>query len=336
MREKNKMNRRQFIKSMTAGNMALLYGCSRDTMTLTEPDKPIIPPPPESETTKITLYKTQDRKEGVKKVLELLDFSPVENKSVIIKPNFNTSDPAPASTHNDTLSQIVVELRDRGASQITVAERSYQSFQSVIEDKEIISLANNYNFEIKNLEDSNKTHFKRSGLNWNNGFNVPDDILNAEYIVSTCCLKTHQYGGIFTMSLKLSVGILPFSHMNELHNSPRMRAMIAEINLAYKPELIVMDGIKAFIDGGPSVGTERDGNVMVAGTDRIAIDAVGVAILKNLGSSRVNGQIFKQDQIKRAVELDIGINNPDQIEFITPDEPSRKYADTLRSILANG
>jgi uncharacterized protein (DUF362 family) len=115
-----------------------------------------------------------------------------------------------------------------------------------------------------------------------------------------------------------------------------MRDMIAEINLAYQPNLIVMDGIEAFIDGGPSQGTVRNGDVMVAGTDRVAVDAVGVAILKDLGSNRVGGKIFEQDQIKRAVELEIGIAAPDQIEFLTSDEPSRQYADRLRSILADG
>jgi uncharacterized protein (DUF362 family) len=139
------------------------------------------------------------------------------------------------------------------------------------------------------------------------------------------------------MSLKLSVGTLSWEHMSELHGgSGHLREMVAEINLAYTPDVIVMDGVKTFIDGGPATGTVADGNVFVAGTDRVAVDAVGVAILKELGSSRVRDRIFGQDQISRAVQLGLGVEGPDKIELVTGDTASQDYADSLREILAGG
>ena len=126
--------------------------------------------------------------------------------------------------------------------------------------------------------------------------------------------------------------------MRELHNSPDQRKMIAEINTAYEPKLIVLDGIEAFVDGGPMIGTKKTANVFLAGDDRIAIDAVGLAILKELGSNQtiMSNKIFEQEQIKRAVELGLGIDNPSKIEFITPDRTSREYASKLEKILAQG
>jgi len=47
-------------------------------------------------------------------------------------------------------------------------------------------------------------------------------------------------------------------------------------------------------------------------------------------------KIFDQEQIKRAVELGLGISRPDQIEFITPDKASREYAERISSILIQG
>jgi len=66
-----------------------------------------------------------------------------------------------------------------------------------------------------------------------------------------------------------------------------------------------MDGIDVFISGGPMRGELAHAGVMVAGTDRIAIDAVGVAILRSLGTTPevAQGKVFQQDQIARAVEL---------------------------------
>ena len=113
--------------------------------------------------------------------------------------------------------------------------------------------------------------------------------------------------------------------------------MIAEINLAYEPNLIVMDGVKTFISGGPSQGTVADGNVVLAGSDRVALDAVGTAILIDLGTENIKrGHIFELEQIRRAVELKIGIDSPDRIEFVTSDEESAEYAKKIKEILLEG
>jgi len=290
----------------------------------------------------IALFKTQDRKEGVKKVLDLLSFAPVKDKKVMIKPNFNTADPVPGSTHNDTLSQLIHEIRGREAAEITVGERSGPPLtKSVMEDKGIFQLAQELDFKIINyeeIEEKDWIHFNPDGNHWKDGFYLPRQAVGSEYFVSTCCLKTHQYGGVFTLSLKLAVGLTPKKLMRELHRSPDMRKMIAEINVGYKPRLIVLDGIEAFVDGGPSIGEKKAADVFLAGTDRVAVDAAGIAVLKELGSNEaiMGSKIFEQEQIKRAVELGLGIDGPNKIEFVTPDKTSKQYAEKLTSILAQG
>jgi len=293
---------------------------------------------------KVALVKTQDRRHGVNTVLKIMDFAPLKDKKVVIKPNFNTADATPGSTHNDTLSQLIRELYNRGASGITIGERSGPPpTKQVMEDKGIFELARDMEVNIINyeeLEEKDWVHFNPQGIHWENGFYIPRAAVEAEYFVSTCCLKTHGAGGVFTMSLKLAVGLTPKRLMRELHGArdTHMRRMIAEINLGYKPDLIVLDGIEAFVDRGPSRGTMKRGDVFIGGTDRIAVDAVGLAVLKELGSNDaiMNSKIFEQEQIERAVELGLGISKPDQIEFVTPDEPSEIYAEKLRTILTKG
>jgi uncharacterized protein (DUF362 family) len=177
---------------------------------------------------------------------------------------------------------------------------------------------------------------------WEGGFPVARPCLEAEALVQACCLKTHQYGGHFTMSLKNSVGMVgkqipgnPHNFMNELHTSRHQRAMIAEINLAYTPALIVLDGVEAFISRGPVSGKRVTSEVVLVGTDRIAIDAAGVALLRHFGCKTkvADGPIFGQDQIARAVELGLGIDSPEKIEFITGDPDSAAYAESIKEIL---
>lgn len=114
--------------------------------------------------------------------------------------------------------------------------------------------------------------------------------------------------------------------------------MIAEINQAYTPSLILLDGIEAFVDGGPAKGVKKRADVILAGTDRIAIDAVGLAVLKEVGSNNaiMEKKIFEHEQIARAVEIGLGIKGPGGIEIITGDEESRRYAERLREILSKG
>jgi uncharacterized protein (DUF362 family) len=141
------------------------------------------------------------------------------------------------------------------------------------------------------------------------------------------------------MSLKLSVGVTNKKNMSELHTSLlSMRKMIAEINTSYRPALILLDGIDAFVDKGPSHGPVKQGNVILAGTDRIAIDAVGLSILKELGSNKaiMEKKIFGQEQIARAVELGLGVSRPEDIEIVTDDAAGRQYAERLTAILLKG
>jgi uncharacterized protein (DUF362 family) len=145
------------------------------------------------------------------------------------------------------------------------------------------------------------------------------------------------------MSLKLHVGVIPtsrhgYDYMRELHSSPHQRRMIAEINEPFKPALIILDGIDAFVDGGPATGKRARGDVFLASEDRVAIDATGVAILKLLGSnaSIMKPKIFEQEQIARAVEIGLGASSPSEIDVIPADEKSREYRDRVVEILKKG
>jgi uncharacterized protein (DUF362 family) len=75
--------------------------------------------------------------------------------------------------------------------------------------------------------------------------------------------------------------------------------------------------------------------VIIAGTDQVAIDAVGVALLRYHGCQTevARGKIFEQDQIKTAVELGLGVDSPDKIEFLTSDTVGAAYAARIQEIL---
>jgi uncharacterized protein (DUF362 family) len=276
----------------------------------------------------VFVIKTDDRTDGVGELLRLSHIGQLSGKQVAIKANYNSADPFPASTHIDTLSSVAGGLKDKGAS-VVLAERSGMGItRDVLYDMGVDSLSQKLGFDVVVLDSlkGEDWHKENSpGSHWKRGFLFPGLFREADAIVTTCCLKTHRFGGHFTMSLKNSVGMVakhdPHDHYNymyELHGSPYQRLMIAEINAAYQPYLVIMDAIKGFSAGGPEAGTAIEPGVMLASPDRVALDAAGVSILRMYGTTpEVSaGPIFKQEQIARAVELGLGAKGPDDIEVV--------------------
>jgi uncharacterized protein (DUF362 family) len=292
----------------------------------------------------VTLVKTADRVAGVRQATELLGINPIQGKQVLFKPNFNSADVCPGSTHNDTLRAMLEMLTDMGAKEISLGDRSGMGdTRQVMLTKGVYDLLAEYGIEpvaFEALPEDAWELFEAEGLHWQGGFPVPRLLLAAEAVVQTCNLKTHRYGGHFTLSLKNAVGLAGkrwrgHDYMSELHGSPHQRRMIAEINLAYEPALIVMDGVEAFTHGGPATGTRVDAQVVLAATDRVAIDAVGVAILRLFGTTPEvsRGRVFEQEQLARAVELGLGASGPEKIELVTGDDDSAAYAEEIKRLL---
>lgn len=294
----------------------------------------------------VALVRTAHRTDGVKKSLNALGVNPAAGKDVLIKPNFNTADRVPGSTDNETLLALVDQIWAMGARSVSLGERSYPPTREVMERKQIVGPLEERGVRIidfDTLPQEDWVEFRPRDTHWKKGFRVARPVLEAECLVSTCCLKTHQYGGVFTLSLKLHVGVVPtfrhgFDYMRELHGSAHQQKLIAEINEPFSPSLVVLDGVEAFVDGGPATGKRKDANLFLASTDRVAVDAVGVAVLKVLGSNPavMGRKIFEQEQIARAAELGLGSASPAAVRLVPADVESESYCAQVKEMLDRG
>jgi uncharacterized protein (DUF362 family) len=292
------------------------------------------------------LVKTEDRRAGVQRALDMLGAGDFQGKRLLVKPNYNSSHPAPGSTDNEVLVPALLWLQAHGADHLSVADRSGMGdTRRVMEEKGLAGLAGDYNFDYFAFDDLPAEEWMKvnfEGSYWPDGFPIARPVLEADGVVCLCCLKTHRFGGHFTLSLKNSVGmvakIIPgegTNYMDFLHTSPQQRELIADINRAYSPDLIVMDGLDAFVNGGPEAGESVHPGVILAGTDRVALDAVGVAMLRlfNPNPQIQKGAIFEQAQIARAASLGIGIDSPEKIELVGDGPESEAFAGEIRRVL---
>ncbi|MDR0843114.1 MAG: DUF362 domain-containing protein, partial [Acidobacteriota bacterium] len=186
------MKRRDFLRTTAVGVAASTLGRAASVSLAAE------------STTKVALVRTQDRKQGIAAALKILSPASPKGKKVLIKPNFNTADPTPGSTHTDTLRQLVEEMKSRGAIGLTVGESCGPGDTKAVMDKlGIPELSKSAGFDIINFEELPEDGWKPfnpPGSHWKNGFSIARPVLDAEYLLWTCCLKTHGFGGVHSMS----------------------------------------------------------------------------------------------------------------------------------------
>jgi uncharacterized protein (DUF362 family) len=304
-------------------------------MTLDRPDAP--------SRSEVFLTDASDRARGVKRLVEQFDLQ--TDGTIALKANYNSDDPFPASTHPDSLRTLAELLRDRSGS-LVMAERSGMGVTgTVLRNRGVFELSQRLGFELIDLDSlglEGWVDIQAEGLHWKQGFKIARIFRQAEKVVQTCCLKTHRFGGHFTMSLKNSVGLAAsrpegtsYDYMRELHTSPFQRLMIAEINKFYKTDLVLMDASSGFASGGPERGELIKPGLLLASSDRVALDAVGVALLRLYKSTPavMRGRIFEQEQISRAAALGVGVGSSEKIDLVPLDEPSRKAALAIGNML---
>ena len=301
---------------------------------------------PKNSVGEVFILKTSNRATGVIKLLSQFSLDEYSGKHVAMKANFNSADAFPASTHPDTLGAIVRVLKEANVGDVTLAERSGMSNTlQVLERTGVFDLSEKLGFKtvvLDELASGEWAKIKRDGTHWLKGFFIAKVFLEADKVVQTCCLKTHRFDGHFTLSLKNSVGLVAkhmpgtiYDYMWELHSSPFQRLMIAEINKFYSTDLIVMDGIKAFVSGGPEKGTLVEPGFLLASQNRVAIDAVGVAILRIFGAKGHvgEGSIFGLAQLRRASELGVGVKSASEIRLTPLDSESREFSKKIEAKL---
>ena len=276
----------------------------------------------------VAVARGRDRREGVRLAVELLGGirravpSPA---TILIKPNFNSADPFPASSHRDHLGALVELLREAGCAQIDIGEMGG-----------LLSLPASKNFERWGMTEFQaefgngvvlfdeepwvKARVPRA-LRWGGWIHCQERILRPDqHIVSAPTMKSHGGGPRFSLSLKNGYGFVHPRDRVRAHFVPQMAEMIMETNLLYTPSLAVVDGTKCWIAGGPYTGELREPDVIIAGDDRIAVDVVGASVIRAMGSEILRDiPVWSHRQIRRAAELGLGASGPGEVEIRCED-----------------
>mgnify|MGYP006269846951 CR=1 FL=1 len=235
----------------------------------------------------------QDLKSSVAKAVELiggLGRVVSAGDRVMVKPNFNSDDPYPATTDLDLLKVVVQLLKEAGAN-VVVGESAgaiWRPTKRVMERLGALRLVTEMGAEVIAFEERDWDWVTvRVDGDYIREVTVPGSVYEADKIVYLSCMKTHQLAR-FSLSLKLGVGLVHPGERRRMHMG-NLERKIAEFNLALQPDLIIMDGRKAFVSGGPAKGELAEPGVIMASGDLVAID---VEALKILGFYTAKNRLF--------------------------------------------
>ncbi|GAF98646.1 unnamed protein product, partial [marine sediment metagenome] len=227
---------------------------------------------------------------------------------VFVKPNFNSPDPLPAATDLAFL-QAVIELILEAGAEVTIGESAggvWRPTRKVFNELGVPELARRLGVKLIAFEDrpNDWVEIKING-DYLSKIIMPRSAYEADKMVYLPCMRTHNLA-VFSGAMKLAFGFVAPGQRRSFHFG-HLQEKLAEINLCWQPDLIIMDGRKAFVSGGPDKGQLVEPAVVLASGDLIATDVEAIGILLDYRAcNRLPANPWELPQIVTALKHGLG------------------------------
>jgi uncharacterized protein (DUF362 family) len=260
----------------------------------------------------------ENLRESILKSVDLIGgFGKIVEKGdeILLKPNYNSADRSPASSDPDFVKTVIELLYEYGAGKVVLGESSMQTLSTrrVVEKTGTLLKAKEAGADLVFFDEGKWVKVDING-EYLKSVSLPEKALQMKKVVYCCCMKTH-FRADFTLSLKLAFGFVKGSERFEFHLR-HLKEKIVDLNLAVHPDLIIMDGRKCFITGGPFIGEVREPNVILASGDRISIDVEGIKVIESFEGANLKDDPWRYTQIRRAVKIGLGVQSEQEYEVI--------------------
>ncbi len=144
--------------------------------------------------------------------------------------------------------------------------------------------------------------------------------LDADRVINLPKMKAHLAGTV-TLGLKNWNGVIPNGHPSDQQQDVHridLGQKFADLYRLRKADLTFIDGIIAMEGQGPHVGTPVEMNLFIAGTDTVAVDAVGAYVM--------GFETIEIPAVRIAATQGLGERDVSKIEIVgTPMEEVRKF-----------
>lgn len=317
---------------------------------LFDPDGPLVPAKPiplnpfaRNGKSLVAMVRGEDLGKMVATGLEMLggiQHLQLRGKRVLIKPNIVNNRPAPSTTSPGVVAAVVQTVRDAGAADVVVADSSgiirFPTSENFVTTG-VREAVHSAGARLLALEEEPWVRVEPAAARSLPRFYVSKPVYEADVFINLPVVKTHRFAH-YSCSLKNLVGIThPRYRPSVTFLAGDWHERIAELNLAVHPQLTIADATTVMIAGGPTSGTPARADLLLLSGDRVALDAVAVALIRSFGAwpKLLEHGVWEQRQIRRAIELGLGASGPDAIELVAqslsgPNDGFEKLVETIR------
>lgn len=259
----------------------------------------------------VSLIKGEDSERSIREAMEHLDGMEAivpEGATVMIKPNFTSALPPETGAASDP--RIAKELAQlalgAGASKVIIAEGIGAGNVSMKDVKGLREISDMKGVEVLDLNDEQTEVVDVSEPLAVERFEIPRVVLECDFLINLAKLKVHPQA-MFSLVMKNLLGALPgrtfrnpaeakrrgyltpiipgggkkiFHDLARDRGPDAMQDAIVDLNTVIPSHLSVIDGLYGMEGkGAPVQGRAVKMDLLIAGTDIVAVEAVGAAAM---------------------------------------------------------
>jgi len=256
----------------------------------------------------IYIAETEDRISFVEWVLNKVraDYAEPEGLKVFVKPNIVSYEPYPTTTHPEVLASVLDFLLDCGCKVVVADGPAFDAGDSerIISSHPLRKVCNERGIELQNLH---KLGFKKVRAK-SMSLEISSLAFDCHRIISLPVLKPHKRSHM-TGALKNQFGFLRNRERIMMHT--RLKSLnkgIAEVNGVVRPDLFIVDAIETYryANERRHGGIEVRLGYMLAGKDAVALDCLGLELLKGVETGLRGEHPESVGYIAHAVRLVLG------------------------------
>ena len=200
---------------------------------------------------------------------------------VFIKPNvFSAQHPDEAATTDLRVLEATIQLvKDAGAGAVLVGENPAIALaRHVLEANGLGDMVRRYGAKVVYLDEEENQTVMVPGADVMHQVEFPRCVLEADRYISLPKMKTHAMT-LVTLGIKNSLGLLPEHEKKGRLHHEAIHQKLVDIMRVKRPDLVILDGIVAGEGQGPTFVEPIQFNMIMAGTDTVALDAVASVIM---------------------------------------------------------
>jgi uncharacterized protein (DUF362 family) len=196
-----------------------------------------------------------------------------------------------ATTHPLVVATVAQACVEAGAQQVLVLDHTLQRAELCLERTGIREACKNIpGVHVLALQE--KKFFREVKIPQGKvleRIEVIKEVLDGYVLINIPVAKSHSATGV-SLGMKGLMGLI--WDRESFHSQVNMNQAIADLGTVIKPHLTILDATRALAIGGPGgPGEVKKPNLVIAGTDPIAVDSYGVSIIPWYGQNFKGRQV---------------------------------------------